>query len=257
MIFSLKSDVTLVVTSCGRFDLLARTLASFDEFNTAPIREVIITEDSGSEQVYAAIPEHWRAHALVFVNVPKLGQLASIDLAYSQVKTPFIFHCEDDWAFYRPGFVEDSRRILDSDPLIMQVWLRSYAHDIQVHSPYHYLGARAHIGGVACYPVLSEKPEWQGFSFNPGLRRLADYQLLAPYSGKSGEKFLSTTYAERGFSAMILEADAVLHTGFGAHIEVSQERQRKKRRSKRDKLRLLLVGAGMFATGILAGAIFL
>lgn len=257
LIFSLESDVTLVVTSCGRFDLLARTLASFDRFNTAPIREVVITEDSGSEQVHAAIPEHWKEHVLVHVNVPKLGQLASIDLAYSQVKTPFIFHCEDDWFFYRPGFIEDSRCVLDSDPLIMQVWLRSYAHDIQVHSSYHHLGVRRHIGGVACYPVLSDKPEWQGFSFNPGLRRLADYQLLAPYSDKSGEKFLSTTYAAQGFSAMILEADAVLHTGFGAHVEVSRERQRKKQRSKREKLRLLMVGAGMFLAGILAGVIFL
>ena len=39
-------DVSLVVTSCGRFDLLERTLDSFFKYNTYPIKEVIITEDS-------------------------------------------------------------------------------------------------------------------------------------------------------------------------------------------------------------------
>ena len=40
------NDVSLVITSCGRFDLLERTLDSFFEYNTYPIKKVIITEDS-------------------------------------------------------------------------------------------------------------------------------------------------------------------------------------------------------------------
>lgn len=91
MQFSAQSDITLVVTSCGRFDLLQRTLESFDRFNTAPIREVFITEDSGDDAVRQAIPDHWREHCTVFVNRPKLGQLASIDLAYASVTTPHHF----------------------------------------------------------------------------------------------------------------------------------------------------------------------
>ena len=47
MLFSESSEITLMVTSCGRFDLLKRTLETFDRFNTAPIREVFITEDAG------------------------------------------------------------------------------------------------------------------------------------------------------------------------------------------------------------------
>ncbi|MFP3527750.1 glycosyltransferase family 2 protein, partial [Pantoea sp. SIMBA_072] len=73
------------------------TLESFDRYNTAPIREVFITEDSGDDAVHGAVPEHWKPYCKVFVNRPKLGQLPSIDLAYSHVKTPYIFHCEDDW----------------------------------------------------------------------------------------------------------------------------------------------------------------
>lgn len=241
MRFSDSSDITLVVTSCGRFDLLKDTLESFDRYNTAAIREVFITEDSGDDAVHGALPEHWKPHCTVFVNRPKLGQLASIDLAYGQVKTPYIFHCEDDWQFYRQGFVEDSRSILEASPQLLQVWLRSHAHDLAVHSPYIHLGDRQVIAGVPCYPLLSEKAEWQSFSLNPGLRRLSDYQRCAPFSAYAGEKALSRRYAELELTAVTLEGDAVMHTGFGSHVTLPEERQRKERRRQRDKLKLLMV----------------
>ena len=134
MQFSADSDISVVVTSCGRFDLLRQTLATFDEFNTAPIRRVFITEDSGDEAVRDCIPEHWREHTEFIVNNPKLGQMRSVDAAYARVETSWIFHCEDDWAFYRPGFIEDSQALLEADPQALQVWLRSHAHDLAIHS---------------------------------------------------------------------------------------------------------------------------
>ncbi|QVM90939.1 glycosyltransferase family 2 protein [Pseudomonas entomophila] len=240
MRFSDVSDVTLVVTSCGRFDLLKETLESFDRYNTATVREVFITEDSGNDAVHDAVPEHWKGHCTVFVNRPKLGQLASIDLAYSRVRTPYIFHCEDDWRFYRPGFVEDSRAILEVSPHLLQVWLRSHAHDLAIHSPYIHLGDRQVIAGVPCYPLISEKAEWQAFSLNPGLRRLSDYQSCAPYAAYSGEKALSRRYAELNLTAVTLEGDAVLHTGFGMHVTVPEEVQRKVRRRQRDRVKFAL-----------------
>ena len=42
----MKKEVTLVITSAGRFDLLKETLDSFFEYNTYPIKKIIITEDS-------------------------------------------------------------------------------------------------------------------------------------------------------------------------------------------------------------------
>lgn len=251
MIFSKDSDVTLVVTSCGRFDLLEKTLASFDIFNTAPVREVFITEDSGDKAVEQCIPKHWKEHTTFFINVPRLGQLRSIDLAYSHVTTAFVFHCEDDWAFYRPGFVEESQALLDADPQALQVWLRSFAHDLQVHSPYVYLGKRQIVAGIPSYRVGSSKEDWQGFSFNPGLRRMVDYQRHAPYAGHAGEKELSRVYAKEQRYALILENDAVMHTGFGEHVRVPEERSKKARRKKHERFRLLLLFLIGFTVGII------
>lgn len=40
MQFSENSNVSLVITSCGRFKLLKRTLESFDNYNTYPIKKL-------------------------------------------------------------------------------------------------------------------------------------------------------------------------------------------------------------------------
>lgn len=239
MVFSESSEITLMVTSCGRFDLLKRTLETFDRFNTAPIREVFITEDSGEAAVHDCVPAHWHEHTTCIVNNPKLGQLRSIDAAYAQIKTKWVFHCEDDWAFYRPGFIEDSHTLLEADPQALQVWLRSFNHDLQVHSPYVFLTERQVVQGIPFYQLGSQKADWQGFSLNPGLRRLADYQRHAPYAGHSGEKSLSRLYAAENRYALILENDAVLHTGFDGHVEVPEERLNKLRRKRRDRFKLI------------------
>ena len=253
MFFSKDSDVSIMITSCGRFDLLKRTVDSLDKFNTYPIRKVYITEDSGKQDVLGCIPEEWKEHTKFYVNEPKLGQLASIDLAYGEIDTEWVFHCEDDWEFYRPGFIEDSKVLLTEDQQALQVWLRSAAHDLAIHSPYVYLSDRRNIKDVFFYKINSEKVDWQGFSFNPGLRRMADYKQHAPYSQFSGEKDLSRLYAAENRYALILENDAVLHTGFGAHVVVNKEKEKKKKRKKREKIKnvfILIVG---FLLGLILG----
>lgn len=252
MRFSESSDVTIVITSCGRFDLLKKTLASLEQFNSYPIKKVIITEDSGKSEVHQCLPQGWEEYCQIFVNTPKLGQLASIDLAYAQIDTQWVFHCEDDWQFYRPGFIEDSMLLLKNDQQALQVWLRSFAHDLQVHSPYVYLGERKQLDCVVYHELMSHKEEWQGFSFNPGLRRLLDYKQHAPYQQFAGEKALSRLYSEENRYALILENDAVLHTGFGEHVVSSEERDKKRRRKKRSKIKNAL----FFTVGVLFGVLF-
>jgi hypothetical protein len=48
------SDVTLVLTSCGRQDLLERTLDSFFVYNTYPIREFIVIEDGDGKKMHTS-----------------------------------------------------------------------------------------------------------------------------------------------------------------------------------------------------------
>lgn len=85
-------DITFVLTSCGRFDLLAETLRTFVACNTAPIARWLVVEDSGREEVRDVVRGAGVPIELI-VNDPPVGQMTSIDRAYATVDTPYIFHC--------------------------------------------------------------------------------------------------------------------------------------------------------------------
>ena len=259
MEFNKDSKVTIVLTSCGRFDLLERTLKSIDTFNTYPVKEVIFTEDSGDEKIYDVIPENWKPYCKVFINKPGLGQLKSIDLAYENVSTEYIFHCEDDWEFYRYHFIEDSLKILESDTDIHQVWLRSYHHDVRSNclmdgnQLLHTLGKHKVIDNVGYHVLECHSKKWQGFSFNPGLRRISDYHLVKPFSqyidGASGESKASIKFAALGKYPVILENSAVLHTGWHNHVTSGTEIDRQKWKMKKHRV-LIICG---FIAGMITG----
>ena len=209
----LKNSVTFVLTSCKRFDLLEPTLTSFLKYNTYPIEEYIIIEDSPNiEKLNIVLEKFPGIHFTVLYNDPQIGQLRSIDKAYSLVKTDFIFHCEDDWLFYRSGFIENSFSILLENEKVINVWLRE-----QNDTNGHPLETTVHktSDGVQ-YKYL--EPEFQGgfhgFTFNPGLRRTEDYELIKPYSNWPDEIDLSNEYYHKyQFRGVILLNGYVRHLG--------------------------------------------
>jgi len=226
-----EREVTVVLTSCGREDLLRQTIESFLQFNTYPIKELILIEDSGATGVH----EHYKRSVpfpvRTIYNERTLGQIRSVDVAYSFVSTPYIFHCEDDWEFFKPGFIERSMRILEADPKVVTVWLRAHddtgGHPIEPERRGHYR-----------YMALDYGNCWNGFTFNPGLRRTRDYARFAPYSdlevlfpkGEKREMLLAEAdlsmyhklFGYRG--AITLDPDGyVRHIGAGRHVKEAWE----------------------------------
>lgn len=77
---------------------------------------------------------------------------------------------------------------------------------------------------------------------------MKEYRLCAPYAGFEKVKGLSKRYAQLNLSAMTLEGDAVLHTGFGLHVAATEERLNKARRKRREWIKLvamLILGVGI------------
>lgn len=221
-----SGEVTVVVTSCGRQDLLERTLDSFLHYNTHPIKEFIIMEDGDGER-NATLALKYRGHPMRWLSTgTRVGQIAAIDRAYSEVTTEYIFHCEDDWEFHAPGFIEKSEVILENNPSILQVWLRGLA-DTNRHPM---LDFELLSDGVA-YRLLrhfhdaGEWGVWHGLSWNPGLRRTRDYQLLGSFGsldpGTRKETWrveyeAGAFYQQRGFYAAVLAANG--DRGYVRHI---------------------------------------
>src|SRR5271166_2504486 len=95
----MNKEITLCLTSCNRFDLLQQTLDSFFSLNTHPINRFLITEDSGNVEMQKKILDNYGSKVELIFNAVNKGPYHSIDYMYSQVKTDYIFHCEDDWIF--------------------------------------------------------------------------------------------------------------------------------------------------------------
>lgn len=219
----LTREVTMVVTSSNRHDLLEATLDSFCKHNTfRNVREIIVIEDSAvsPDTLLHKYKKHYAIRCIK--NVSRLGQPLSIDIAYSHVQTDYIFHCEDDWEFYAPQFMESSFSILEFSPTILQVHLRA-PDDMGYQYTVHERGDFA----ILHYEYLKI---WHGFSLNPGLRRLRDYKrlvnycmhLATPYFSGSFEAYISNIYRGLGYVAALNLANGgkgfVRHIGDHAHV---------------------------------------
>lgn len=213
-----NNTVSLVITSCNRFDLLEKTIESFLKYNTYPISQYIVIEDSHNRDKLENTLAKFKDIDFVMVNnEPQLGQMKSIDKAYSLVTSEYIFHCEDDWEFYRTGFVESSLKVLLSDEKIVTVWLRETS-DTNGHSvlPELYI---CPTNESLKYQIMHKNDllhgaYWHGFTLNPGLRRLADYQLIAPIAQYLNEAGAGNKYYELGFKAAIFPEGSVRHIGY-------------------------------------------
>lgn len=222
--------ITGVLTSCGRHDLLQRTLDTFFSTNSWPLERLLVVEDGG--EVGAPLRHRYADQPIEWLSTGRrVGQIAAIDYGYSRVTTPFIFHMEDDWEYIRPGFIERSLLVLDGNPKCLQVWIRGL-DDTQGHpvEEADYL-----TRGVRWRRLSFDynfRGVWHGFSLNPGLRRFADYAAIGGFSANArvppdaphgaAESALGLIYRRREYFAAILvdpdDAGYVRHTGRGRTV---------------------------------------
>jgi len=225
-----NKDITICLTSCGRFDLLEQSVKSLTEFWDGPNPNAFfINEDSGfqlpkiiSNYIKSIWPD---CDYKEFAGLK--NQIAAIDRMYKEVKTPYVFHTECDWQFYKTGFIEKSMDILENDSMIMQVWIRSQSD----RNGHLVVGVPRMTPNRTRYQMMSSdyRGQWSGHSFNPGLRRLSDYKTLFPngYAGVTtfnikepwtSEMQVGQVYKKAGFKAATLMNGYVKHLGNGRHI---------------------------------------
>ncbi len=213
----MNDKMSFLLTSCGRFDLLDRTLESFFKFNNFPLEELYLTEDSADQDVYEQINKKWGDKLNILFNKKKKGQIKSIVDAYKLIKTPYIFHCEDDWVYKRKNFIQDSLKVLDYDSKIIQVWLESKksASRLDIFS---YGSLKKHNGVQFREVYCKEGWEWGYFSFRPGVKRMKDYKLIGGYEKYKNELDIGVTYKKLGYYTVILEKYAVEDIGLDQTI---------------------------------------
>jgi hypothetical protein len=213
------NNVSVVITSCGRFDLLDKTISSFFKYNSYKnIKEIIIIEDSGKPEacikLNSILNKYQNINIVlkIIINPHNIGQVESIDKAYSQVTCPYIFHLEDDWEFYKSGFIEKSIEILKHNDWVYTVWLRNY-NDTQNHpiEITHNLDFNL--------MTLNFLDKYHGFTWNPGLRRLSDYNKIGSFQESAPSEVLaSELYKKLGYRAAITKNT----NGYVRHIGTNE-----------------------------------
>jgi hypothetical protein len=225
-----ESQITICLTSCGRFDLLEKTITSVAKFwDGPPPIAFFINEDSGLPlpvEIGEFIAWKWPdCEYKEFAGYK--NQIAAIDRMYKEVETPYIMHLECDWEFFKTGFVLKSLSILEEKAHIMQIWLRS-PNDRNGHPA---IGQVLTTEDGVKYQMMKTgyRGVWNGFSFNCGLRRLSDYQKLfpngmyadvhwSPSNPLQAEQLVGKQYFKHGFRAATLLEGFCVHTGINRHI---------------------------------------
>jgi len=212
--------ITVVITSFNRFDLLYKTVDSFKRMNTCPVKEIIIIEDSGDKSMHNKIKKAFPDCRFI-LNEHNIGLVESIDKAYEQVTTPFIFHTEDDFDYFRPFFIERCIKVMEYDEKVFRVGIRGESH-IKMLAP------NVLMADEVTYRLPLDIPNhpWHGFGFQCGLIRKSAYDLVKPYTqynlpdaqGRppfitAKECQIGLAYYGLGLKAVSLTEDYVKHTG--------------------------------------------
>lgn len=230
-------DITICLTSCGRFDLLEKTISSLVSYwDGEPPAAFLIHEDSGlipaelGIELNRFLKRHWQIEAEWSMS-NRAGQVHAIDVLYQKVETPYIFHCEDDWEFYQSGFIGDSRAVLELDRTIYTVWLR-HPSDRNGHPVLN--GARITFNDVRFQEMaVNFRKQWHGMTWNPGLRRLSDYRAAGSFSDFckwnpkdhiQAEIAFNDHYRKLGFKAATLCRGFIKHIGHSNSTKKLQSR---------------------------------
>lgn len=204
----MDKKITLFITSCGRSELLHRTLLSFIKFNTYPIEHVIVCEDSGLVGSVDFVHEMLPWPTDIYYNKKRMGQMLTLEKYVKFIKTPYTFHLEDDYEFFKGGFIEKSLEIIDTDPMISQVLLgESYYRAYPVID----------YGNPLCYKVMTSMPNDKEacygdgplsiFTWQPSLKRTETQRLRIPYEPWDDEYTIQLEVNRLGMYSVIPKSE--------------------------------------------------
>lgn len=216
--------ISVIYFSCRRIELLKRAIQSFNIYNTYPIEEFIIVNDSGDPLICEELKHMYPGYTIV-CHPENVGLVKSIDLGYMHIKTEYFYHSEDDLECIRYGFIEKSLAIMENCEDIEEVWLGNWnVHPVE---------PEVYTAGGVQYRLLEENYQkgkngfnnfgWHGFSMAAALKRMSDYRKVAPYADVPyngtiwhREQAIGEMYHDLGYRVAILMDQYV--EGFGGGL---------------------------------------
>lgn len=162
-------DTTLVVTSCRRFDLLEKTLASMHPWLGKFPNRILVEDSNDRPQLFNDLESDGFT---ILINGSRQGQHKSIDNAYGKVETEYVFHCEDDWEFLvEPNFCAAKHILkngINGHTRISVITFRDTTenkeNDQREYIDYELMGSSYRYS-------FKQKSKYNSFTFNPSILR--------------------------------------------------------------------------------------
>lgn len=116
-------DLTITMTTCNRLELTRRTLRSLQEFESIKAVRVLVDcyNETFVEELRREFPSVLLENSTSDSENKNVRHMNNLQQLFKNVKTKWWFHCEDDWEFFRGGFIEDSMRVLTNTSDIYMV----------------------------------------------------------------------------------------------------------------------------------------
>lgn len=205
------ANITIALTSCGRFELLKKTILSLEETIDLSLYPKILTEDSKDEAHIQKMYEAQKNWFLKWWEILFTGWSGQTDLykchyyalktLYSKITTKYVFHGEDDQIFKKVDFnyFTLSEDILEMYPHIGLVLLRDIMWDFWLKKTwimksryYELLTDEDFVFEGHHFLKLAEK---NSFTLQPWLRRTWEMKEIMFWyedfvdEGKIGERY--------------------------------------------------------------------
>lgn len=204
------SDITLCLTIGNRPSELEQSLPSL--LRHYAFEHIIAINDFGdaaSSEVFKRICPH----ATLLHLDRQLGHHRAVDYMYAQVKTPYIFHTEDDWLFEQAPQLASARELLDTNPNISSVCFRSLS-DFAAEQRLPELAQIQQAGENSYFRLDALHPEWHGYTFNPNLVRTATWKNINGFAQFKKERHISRHLRSLGFFIAYQNPGSCSHIGF-------------------------------------------
>lgn len=227
--------VTLTITTCKRFDLFEKTINSI--INCVDIDEIdfwFCVDDNSSDEDRQKMKELYPFFEFYFKDISEKGHPQSMNIIRNYVKTPYVFHLEDDWKFFvKRNYIKDAIDIIESNKSIGQcLFNKNYAEiesDIDIKGgTYHTTnsGLRYFIheycrtqeetnNWKTKYGNCKSSFYWPHWSLRPSLSRTYIFKDIGEFNEQIShfEMDYAQKYANKGYISAFFEGIYCLHTG--------------------------------------------
>jgi Glycosyl transferase family 2 len=203
------TDITLCITMGRRPELLRKTLESLNLW--CKFENVIAINDFRDEATNKVFKEIFPNGELISLS-EQLGHHRAVDYMYGKVKTPYIFHCEDDWTFDAPFDFDAMKDLLEKNPSISQVCFRKISDfspdDVDASKIIEIENERL------SYSRLDRlHKQWHGYTFNPHLVSRRLWSELGGFGVFKKERHISRVVRRQGRFVAYLKPGNCAHLG--------------------------------------------